>query len=88
MKNTNQKITVYTIEHCPYCTSAKALLQQNNIPFQEIHMDRSDDKKISDLVLKSGMRTFPQIFNGEQLIGGYTELKKLHDTKGLNNILL
>ena len=81
-------IKVYTIEFCPYCSSAKALLKQNDIPFEEIHFDKYNQEKLDELIKKSGMRTFPQIFNDESLIGGYTELKKLHDEKGLKNVLL
>ncbi|MBP9721751.1 MAG: glutaredoxin 3 [Gammaproteobacteria bacterium] len=81
-------IKVYTIEFCPYCSSAKALLTHNNIPFEEIHFDKNNQEKLNDLVSKSGMRTFPQIFNGDSLIGGYTELKKLHDDRGLKNVFL
>jgi glutaredoxin 3 len=83
-----KKITVYTIQNCPYCVSAKHLLTANMIPFEEIHVDKTDQEKLAELVQKSGMRTFPQIFCDDNIIGGYTELKKLSDEKGLKNTLL
>jgi glutaredoxin 3 len=70
-------VKVYTIENCPFCSSAKALLTQRGIKFQEVHVDEDDDKALNALIEKSGMRTFPQIFFGENCIGGFTDLKDL-----------
>ena len=69
------KAVVWSKYHCPYCDQAKALLKQKGIPFEE--------KKIGDGYTKEELleaiptaRTVPQIFIDEQLIGGFTELKK------------
>lgn len=83
----NKKVSVYTIPVCPYCTQAKNLLTQNDIPYQEINVDRNNQKAIDDLIAKSGMRTFPQIFFGDELIGGFTELRALHQAKDLKKVL-
>ncbi|MGE0616004.1 MAG: glutaredoxin 3 [Bacteriovoracia bacterium] len=72
-----KKVVVYTITPCPYCTSAKSLLTQRGIAFEEIWVDRNDDEKREALLARSGMRTFPQIFAGDQLIGGYEQLADL-----------
>lgn len=68
------KAVVWSKYHCPYCDQAKALLKQRGIPFEE--------KKIGDGYTREELleavptaRTVPQIFIGEQLIGGFTELK-------------
>lgn len=84
----SKKITVYTITPCPYCNNAKLLLQQNNIPFEEIFVDKTDQKQLNDLMKKSGMRTFPMIFCDEKIIGGFDELRKLHEEQGLKKALL
>ncbi len=83
-----KKIIIYTIDYCPYCTNAKSLLQQQGIPFQEIFIDKNNQIQLSELMQKSGMRTFPMIFCNETVIGGFTELKKLHEEQGLKNVLL
>jgi glutaredoxin 3 len=69
------KATVWSKYNCPYCDQAKALLKMKGIPFEE--------KKIGDGYTKEELleavptaRTVPQIFIGEQLIGGFTELKQ------------
>lgn len=84
----SKKVVVYTIDPCPYCTSAKSLLAANNIPYEEVFVDKTDQDKLIELVQKSGMRTFPQIFCDDELIGGYTELKQLHDQYDLKTKLL
>jgi glutaredoxin 3 len=77
MKELNMNITIYSIDHCPYCESAKALLRDKGIAFAEIKVNRNNPDEVSALVAKSKMKTFPQIFNEDTLIGGYTELAAL-----------
>jgi glutaredoxin 3 len=84
MKNTS--ISVYTISNCPYCNRAKNLLSSRNIPFEEIHVSKEDTKTVDELFAKSGMKSFPQIFNGPTLIGGYTELAQLDEKTKLQGI--
>jgi glutaredoxin 3 len=67
-------VKVYTKDPCPYCNSAKALLNERGIPFEEIKLSWSDHEAFMELAKKSGMKTVPQIFADEKLIGGYQEL--------------
>jgi len=69
------KAIVWSKYQCPYCDQAKSLLTQKGIAFEE--------RKIGDGWTKEDLleavpaaRSVPQIFLGEQLIGGFTELKK------------
>jgi glutaredoxin 3 len=71
------KIKVYTMEYCPYCKQAKALLQRRGIEFQEEMVKDDDDAKWAELFKLSGMKTMPIIFSGDKLIGGYTDLSAL-----------
>ena len=66
-------ITVYTTDHCPYCSSAKSLLAKRNIEYEEINLARDPDgrAKLSEL---TGMITFPQIVIDGESIGGFQEL--------------
>lgn len=66
---------VWSKYHCPFCDQAKALLEQKGINFEE--------RKIGDGYTKEDLleavpnaRSVPQIFLGEQHIGGFTELKQ------------
>ncbi len=71
------KVTVYTTRFCPYCVRAKSLLKERGVDFKEIQFDMEDEKSWDELIARSGMQTVPQIFHGERLIGGYTELAEL-----------
>jgi glutaredoxin len=69
------KATVWSKYNCPYCDQAKALLTQKGYTIEE--------RKIGDGYTKEDLleavptaRSVPQIFLGEELIGGFTELKK------------
>lgn len=75
---------VWSKYHCPYCEQAKALLGQRGINFEE--------RKIGDGYTREDLleavptaRTVPQIFINDQLIGGFTELKKYFEETAVNN---
>lgn len=70
-------VTIYTTQTCGFCLRAKELLAARSVPYQEI--DVTDDTEARErLVEKSGgQRTVPQIFIGDQPIGGYTDLAQL-----------
>lgn len=80
------KIVVYTMEFCPYCTRAKELLRRREIPFEEIPVAEDDDAQWDSLYRRSKMRTLPQIFAGDRLIGGYVELAALDDQDQLESL--
>ena len=61
-------ITVYTMEFCPFCTRAKALLTRRGLPFKEILVPMDDEAQWDALEKKTGMKTMPMIFHGEKLI--------------------
>lgn len=74
------KAIVWSKYHCPYCDQAKSLLNQRGIEFEE--------RKIGDGWTKEELlenipaaRTVPQIIIDGELIGGFTELKKLFESK-------
>ena len=72
-----QNVTVYTTDNCPYCINAKALLTKRGIPFEEKLVKLNDYESRDELQQKSGMKTFPQIFLNDQIIGGFSELAVL-----------
>jgi glutaredoxin 3 len=73
-------VVVYTTDYCGYCVAAKSLLKAKNIPFQEIDVTK-DQTLRQEVIRRSGRRTVPQIFIGEEPIGGFTELRAL-ETSG------
>jgi glutaredoxin 3 len=80
-------VTIYTTQTCGFCLRAKELLAARSIPYQEVDVT-GDDEARERLVEKSGgRRTVPQIFIGEQPIGGYTDLAQLDGDGMLQTIL-
>ena len=72
-----KKIKVYSMVTCPYCVKAKNLLAQRGLQYEEEMIDDWADQKWDDFVKKTGMKTVPQIFVDEKLIGGYTQLAEV-----------
>ena len=70
-------VTIYTRAFCPFCTRAVALLNEKGADFEEIDAGMDPDKKQEMVQRANGGRTFPQIFIGEEHVGGCDELMAL-----------
>lgn len=79
-------ITVYSSGWCPYCSRAKALLERKGAPFVEIDVDAAAQAR-TEMMERSGRRTVPQIFIGDQHIGGCDDLYALDAAGGLDPLL-
>jgi glutaredoxin 3 len=79
-------VKIYTTRTCPFCVRAKRLLQRKNVPYQEIDVSYDDDARIR-LTEQTGRRTVPQIFIGEQHVGGSDELYDLEQRGELDSLL-
>ena len=82
MKKVN-KVVIYTSQLCGYCYKAKSLLKKKNILFDEVNVDISYEKKKEMINRSNGRSSVPQIFFGDQYIGGCDELYKLDQENGL-----
>ena len=71
------KITVYTTMLCPYCVMAKRLLKQKGAAFEEINVGMSASKRAEMQERAGGRHTVPQIFIGDEHVGGCDELYAL-----------
>lgn len=79
-------VTIYTTPYCPYCHAAKELLADKGVDFTEIDV-AGDTSERARLVDVTGQRTVPQIFIGEESIGGYDELASLEGRGQLDPLL-
>lgn len=77
------EFTVYTKPHCGPCMNAKRLLTELGLPFKEVPMQEMDDQAIKDLFARSGLRTFPQIFFGDKVVGGFSDLLEIEELTGV-----
>jgi glutaredoxin 3 len=79
-------VLIYTSPWCPYCIRAKALLEEKQIPYDEI--DVSGDPQLRQKMLEeSGGWTVPQVFIGGKPIGGCDELYMLDRSGELQRLL-
>ena len=69
------KAIVWSKNACPFCDQAKNLLKLKGIEFEEKKIGHGYTRE-QLLEAVPNARTVPQIFLDEQLIGGFTELRK------------
>jgi glutaredoxin len=69
------KAIVWSKNACPFCDQAKNLLKLKGIEFEERNIS-TDWTREQLLEAVPDARTVPQIFLDQQLIGGFTELRK------------
>ncbi|MDX1655003.1 MAG: glutaredoxin 3 [Candidatus Competibacteraceae bacterium] len=79
-------IIMYASAYCPYCRWARALLESKNAPYQVLDVD-ADRSLWREMAAKSGRNTVPQIFIGEQHVGGYDDLAALDKQGKLDPLL-
>jgi glutaredoxin 3 len=81
------EVTIYTTVFCPYCTAARALLQDKGVDFTDIDVTGRPDERRALVELAGGRTTVPQVFIDGQAIGGYDELAEL-DREGRLDAML
>ena len=81
------KILVYSSMLCPYCFAAKKLLKKLNLNFEEVLVDNDSKVKNQMIKLSKGRTTVPQIFFGENHVGGYDDLKRFYNEGKLSLFL-
>ncbi len=80
------KVTVYSKDYCPYCDRAKAMLKGKGVAFEAIEL-QDNPGEFAKLKEKTGLMTVPQIFIGEKLVGGYSDLADLDRNGELDKLL-
>ncbi len=79
-------VTMYTTTWCPYCVRAKSLLARKGAQVREINIEEVAGAR-DEMVARSGRMTVPQIFIGEQHVGGCDDLYALEAQGGLDALL-
>jgi glutaredoxin 3 len=65
--------TLYSKDHCSFCVRAKALLEQHGVEFDYVDLTGDVDGQVA-LAKRTGRMTMPQVFIGDELIGGFEDL--------------
>ena len=81
------QIEIYTTRWCPYCHSAKALLNRKGVAFTEIDVTGDWEGRRKMVERARGRYTVPQIFIGTTYVGGSDELHELDAAGRLDPLL-
>jgi len=84
--NTSANITIYGSETCSYCAAARLLLKKKGLTYDDVLVSSDPDKR-EEMFARSGSKSVPQIFIGEQTIGGFDELYALEQNGELDRLL-
>lgn len=79
------RVLMYSMEWCPYCAKAKALLGAKGIEYDEVDVTH-DDEKAMEMIQRTGQRGVPQFFIDGQWIGGYDSLAYMNATGALDQL--
>lgn len=80
-------ITIYTTKTCPFCHAAKRLLNSKKASFTEIDVTGKPEERHRMVMRANGRQTVPQIFIGEQHVGGSDDLHELDRNGKLDPLL-
>ena len=81
-----RKVVMYTAGWCPYCARARALLDGKGVLVEEIDVDAVPDAR-REMLTRSGRSTVPQIFIGDDHVGGCDDLEALDEDGRLDSLL-
>jgi glutaredoxin 3 len=80
------KVLMYCTATCPYCIAAEQLLAGKGVAIDKVRVDLEPQRR-AEMARKSGRRTVPQIWIGEQHVGGCDELHALDRAGKLDPLL-
>jgi len=82
-----QPVTIYTSPMCPYCWRAVSLLKKKSVGFKEINVGMNAKLRAEMIQRSGGVTSVPQIFIGEQHIGGCDDMMALERAGRLDRLL-
>ena len=79
-------VKIYSTSWCPSCVSAKRLLKDNNIEFEEINIEEIGMSREQLFEITGGM-SVPQVIINDKSIGGLANLLDLSQSGELTELL-
>jgi glutaredoxin 3 len=80
------QVVMYSTRFCPYCMRARALLEGKGVSYTDIGVDGRPELR-AQMIERSGRHTVPQIWVGEQHVGGYDDIALLERQGRLDPLL-
>jgi glutaredoxin 3 len=81
-------IRIYTTTGCPFSDRAREFLDEKGIPYHEIDITDDDERREEMVRLAAGTTSTPQIFIGDEHIGGADDLERADKQGRLTNLVL
>ncbi|MGB1270691.1 MAG: GrxA family glutaredoxin [Endozoicomonas sp.] len=70
-----ERFTVFGRPGCGFCIRAKEVLEAKELPFRYVDIyEEGISKEDLEKTVGKPVETVPQVFHGQQYIGGFTEL--------------
>lgn len=82
-----KSVTLYTTPFCGYRMAAKRLLADKGVIVDEVDLVADPSRRAEMIARARGGRTVPQIFVGDEHIGGFNEICELDRTGKLGPML-
>jgi glutaredoxin 3 len=75
--NSDNGVVIYSKSWCPFCSQAKTIFDQLDVEYFCLELDEFEEgQEIQDCLAGiTGIRTVPQVFVGNELIGGCDDTK-------------
>ncbi len=82
----HKPVVIYATASCPFCVLARELFRSRNVSWTEVSIDVEPEKR-AEMMERSGCRTVPQIFIGDEHVGGFDDLDALDQEGALDRML-
>ena len=76
IKNSQEKVTIYSMDGCPYCTQIKERLDKVGVNYSVELMESDDDWEVLK-ELSGGPQHVPQVMVNDMMISEYEDPKEL-----------
>ena len=80
-------VTIYVTPFCGYCLAAKRLLRDKGVEFSEVDVSAEPSRRAEMISQAHGRSTVPQVFIGDEFVGGFDEIYELDRTGRLDPML-
>ncbi|MBT8427940.1 MAG: glutaredoxin 3 [Erythrobacter sp.] len=80
------RVVLYGTAYCPFCVRARRLLDNKGVAYADLRLEHQPELR-REMERRSGRHTVPQIFIGDQHIGGSDELHSLERAGRLDALL-
>lgn len=80
------KVVMYKKDPCPYCDRAENFFKAHDVVYEKIDLTGKPEE-IQKMKDHWGWATVPIIVVDGTLVGGYSDLKSVHDSGGLADLL-